>query len=84
MTWANMFDIILTAKKAIDKLGGKVIIMRLLDNPDSNVRYQGLLCVQKLMVHNWDYLGKQTDISAGSNSNTSSNGINQRPVETRA
>jgi V-type H+-transporting ATPase subunit H len=39
--------------RAIDKLGGKVIIMRLLENPDSNVRYQGLLCVQKLMVHNW-------------------------------
>lgn len=27
--------------------------MRLLENPDPNVRYQGLLCVQKLMVHNW-------------------------------
>jgi hypothetical protein len=39
--------------RAIDKLDGKVIIMRLLENPDSNVRYQGLLCVQKLMVHNW-------------------------------
>ncbi len=39
--------------RAIDKLEGKVIIMRLLENPDSNVRYQGLLCVQKLMVHNW-------------------------------
>ncbi|CAF4522876.1 unnamed protein product, partial [Didymodactylos carnosus] len=40
-------------KKTIDKLDGKVIIMRLLEHPDSNVRYQGLLCVQKLMVHNW-------------------------------
>lgn len=39
--------------RAIDKLEGKVIIMRLLENPDPNVRYQGLLCVQKLMVHNW-------------------------------
>jgi V-type H+-transporting ATPase subunit H len=39
--------------RAIDKLEGKVIIMRLLENTDSNVRYQGLLCVQKLMVHNW-------------------------------
>ncbi|CAF1488715.1 unnamed protein product, partial [Didymodactylos carnosus] len=48
-------------KKTIDKLDGKVIIMRLLEHPDSNVRYQGLLCVQKLMVHNWDYLGKQVD-----------------------
>ena len=41
------------SSRAIDKLEGKVIIMRLLENPDSNVRYQGLLCVQKLMVHNW-------------------------------
>ncbi|CAF4702629.1 unnamed protein product [Rotaria sp. Silwood1] len=71
-------------KKAIDKLDGKVIIMRLLENPDSNVRYQGLLCVQKLMVHNWDYLGKQVDISAGNNSNSTSNGLGQRPVESRA
>lgn len=43
----------LVSFRAIDKLEGKVIIMRLLENPDSNVRYQGLLCVQKLMVHNW-------------------------------
>ncbi|CAF2654441.1 unnamed protein product [Rotaria sp. Silwood2] len=71
-------------KRAIDKLDGKVIIMRLLENPDSNVRYQGLLCVQKLMVHNWDYLGKQADISAGNNSNLPGNGLGQRPVESRA
>ncbi|CAF1042478.1 unnamed protein product [Adineta steineri] len=71
-------------KKAIDKLEGKVIIMRLLENPDSNVRYQGLLCVQKLMVHNWDYLGKQADASAGNNSNSTNNTLGQRPVESRA
>lgn len=70
-------------KKAIDKLDGKVTIMRLLENPDSNVRYQGLLCVQKLMVHNWDYLGKQAESSAG-NSNTTNNNLGQRPVESRA
>ncbi|CAF1534927.1 unnamed protein product [Adineta ricciae] len=69
-------------KKAIDKLDGKVIIMRLLENPDSNVRYQGLLCVQKLMVHNWDYLGKQADASAGNN--TTNNNLGQRPLESRA
>jgi len=63
-------------KKQIDKLDGKVIIMRLLENPDPNVRYQGLLCVQKLMVHNWDYLGKQAESSALTSE--------KRPVESRA
>jgi len=81
MMLENMFDIILMEKKAIDKLEGKVIIMRLLENPDPNVRYQGLLCVQKLMVHNWDYLGKQAESSAGNNSNSTSG---QRQVESRA
>lgn len=71
-------------KKAIDKLEGKVIIMRLLENPDSNVRYQGLLCVQKLMVHNWDYLGRQADASASGSGNASGNAMGQRPVESRA
>lgn len=69
-------------KRVIERLQGKVIIMRLLENTDPNVRYQGLLCVQKLMVHNWDYLGKQTDMSAGNNSSASVSG--QRTVESRA
>ena len=54
--WSHLSEKFFVQRKssrAIDKLEGKVIIMRLLENPDSNVRYQGLLCVQKLMVHNW-------------------------------
>ena len=35
--------------------------MRLLSAEDPNVRYHALLAVQKLMVHNWEYLGKQLD-----------------------
>lgn len=35
--------------------------MRLLSAEDPNVRYHALLAVQKLMVHNWEYLGKQLE-----------------------
>jgi hypothetical protein len=31
-----------------------------------------------------DYLGKQVDASAGGNSNATSNGLGQRPLEGRA
>jgi len=34
-------------------LDGKQVIMGLLAHPDTNVRYEALLSVQKLMVHNW-------------------------------
>lgn len=33
--------------------------MQHLGHEDPNVRYESLLAVQKLMVHNWEYLGKQ-------------------------
>lgn len=35
--------------------------MKLLNAEDPNVRYHALLAIQKLMVHNWEYLGKQLD-----------------------
>lgn len=35
--------------------------MQLLGHDDPNVRYEALLAVQKLMVHNWEYLGKQLE-----------------------
>lgn len=35
--------------------------MQLLSHEDPNVRYEALLAVQKLMVHNWEYLGKQLE-----------------------
>ncbi|CAL1270361.1 unnamed protein product [Larinioides sclopetarius] len=40
-------------KHIIEGLGGKQQVMHLLSHDDPNVRYQALLCVQKLMVHNW-------------------------------
>lgn len=37
----------------IEQLGGKQLVMQLLSHDDPNVRYEALLAVQKLMVHNW-------------------------------
>lgn len=48
-------------KHVLEQLGGKTMVMTLLGHADPNVRYEALLAVQKLMVHNWEYLGKQVD-----------------------
>jgi len=48
-------------KKVLEQLNGKQCVMTHLSHPDSNVRYEALLAVQKLMVHNWEYLGKQVE-----------------------
>ena len=37
----------------LEQLHGKSMVMGLLSHPDHNVRYEALLAVQKLMVHNW-------------------------------
>jgi len=48
-------------KNVLDQLQGKTQVMKLLTHADPNVRYHALLAVQKLMVHNWEYLGKQLE-----------------------
>lgn len=48
-------------KTVVEQYQGKQAVMRLLTHDDPNVRYHALLAVQKLMVHNWEYLGKQLD-----------------------
>ncbi|KAK2719998.1 hypothetical protein QYM36_004041 [Artemia franciscana] len=46
-------------KSFIEQLGGKELVMQLLTHENPGVRYESLLALQKLMVHNWEYLGKQ-------------------------
>lgn len=48
-------------KHSIEQLGGKHSVMQHLAHEDNNVRYEALLALQKLMVHNWEYLGKQLE-----------------------
>ncbi|CAH8596135.1 unnamed protein product [Heterobilharzia americana] len=52
-------------KQIIETLGGKHLVMALLQHEDPNVRYNALVSLQKIMVHNWEYLGKQLDSSQG-------------------
>lgn len=37
----------------IEQLGGKQLVMNHMHHEDQQVRYNALLAVQKLMVHNW-------------------------------
>ncbi|KAI6650953.1 Vacuolar ATP synthase subunit h [Oopsacas minuta] len=47
-------------KTILEREGAKELIMRLLHSEDSSLRMEALLAIQKMMVHNWEYLGKQT------------------------
>lgn len=40
-------------KGLIERLRGKMVIMGHLSHADEAVRYESLLCIQKLMTHNW-------------------------------
>lgn len=46
-------------KNIIEQLGAKQRVMQYLTHEDPNVRYEALIAVQKLMVHNWEYLGRK-------------------------
>ncbi|XP_020630990.1 V-type proton ATPase subunit H-like [Orbicella faveolata] len=50
-------------KHVLENLGCKVTVMKMMTHNDPNVRKEALLAVQKLMVHNWEYLGKQLKAS---------------------
>jgi len=46
-------------KRVIETLNGKQRVMEKMLSEDPSVRLCALLTVQKIMVHNWDYLSKQ-------------------------
>ncbi|CAG2166182.1 unnamed protein product [Oppiella nova] len=47
-------------KVVTENLGGKHLVMQLLTHEDPNVRYEALLCVQKLMVQKWYGISGET------------------------
>jgi len=48
-------------KNIVEQLGGKQMVMQYMMHSDPNVKYEALIAVQKIMVHNWEYLGKTQD-----------------------
>jgi len=48
-------------KRMVEQLGAKELVMGLVDHGNSDVRMQALLAIQKMMVQNWEYLGKQLE-----------------------
>lgn len=48
-------------KAVAENLGAKQLVMQLLTHQEPHVKYEALLCLQKLMVHNWEYLGKKLE-----------------------
>jgi len=49
-------------RPAFDALGCKEQIMIRMSHDDPQVKYEALLAVQKLLVHNWEFLGKQIKV----------------------
>ncbi len=50
---ASKLTLIAFVDSVIEQLGGKQLVMQHLSHEDPNVRYEALLAVQKVMVHNW-------------------------------
>lgn len=69
-------------KNVIEQLEGKTTIMSLLAHENTDVKHRALLCVQKLMVHHWEYLSK-IETSEGTSQQKGSN-LSGKVLETKA
>jgi hypothetical protein len=62
--------------------------MTMLSHSDPGVKHQALLCIQKLMVHHWEYLVKIDPGNTGSSTATTttapSTSTTNKTVETKA
>lgn len=65
-------------------MGGKQLVMQLLAHEDPNVRYEALLAVQKLMVHNWEYLGRQLEKEQSGDTKTNQKQGSGAPISGKA
>lgn len=52
-------------KTIVENLGGKKLVMELLTHQEPHVKYEALICLQKLMVQNFDYLSKKLENETG-------------------
>ena len=52
-------------KTIVENLGGKKLVMELLTHQEPHVKYEALLCLQKLMVTNFEFLSKKLETETG-------------------
>lgn len=50
-------------RRILAQFDGKVDIVKLMTRPDEEVQKHALLCMQKMMVHNWEYLARAASSS---------------------
>jgi len=50
-------------RQVIDKISAKQTVMQLMSHDDQTVRYNALIAVQKMMVNNWEILGRQISVN---------------------
>jgi len=55
-------------KRVVARYNGKTKIMVLMNNASAKVAKQALLAVQKMVVNNWEYLSKSTNMGAANTS----------------
>jgi V-type H+-transporting ATPase subunit H len=52
-------------KHVLEQLGGKKVVLKLLEHDDSDVKRIALSTSAKIMVHNWQYLDSKINMTMG-------------------